>query len=75
MRGEGAGDKPRRLDSQGKVIGEVAIEVVDKEGNEIGDPEHSTLLNFQEVLDNIDSDLEPGSHFWSDIESSDEESE
>ena len=37
--------------------------------------EASTFLSFQEVLDNIQEDDDIGSHFWSDIESSDEESD
>ena len=69
---EGAKDKQRRLDSQGKVIGEV---VVDLEDSETGVLEASTFLSFQEVLDNIQEDDDIGSHFWSDMESSDEESD
>ena len=48
--------------------------VVDLEGSEIEVLDTSTFLNFQEVLDNIQEDDEIGSHFWTDLESSDEES-
>ena len=49
--------------------------VVDLEDSETGVLEASTFLSFQEVLDNIQEDDDIGSHFWSDIESSDEESD
>ena len=73
MRGEGAGDKPRRLDSQGKVIGRLQLRWLIKKVMKLVS-RALNLLNFQEVLDNIDS-VWTGSHFWSHIESSDEESE
>ena len=54
------------------MIGDV---VVDLDNSEIGCPEALTFMSFEEMLNNIQEDDDLGSHFWSDIESIDEESE